>query len=51
MGVLIKAKANGYIDAVMPVVEELERKGIYFSDVLIARVKRVTKKTDHQARS
>lgn len=41
IGILIKAKSNGYIDAVMPIVNEMERKGIYFSEQLKAQVKRI----------
>ncbi len=43
IGVLIKAKINGYIDAVMPVIKEMERHGIYMSNDLKAQVKRVSK--------
>lgn len=34
---------NGHIDAVMPVIKELERHGIYISNDLKERVKRVSK--------
>ena len=43
IGVLIKATANGHIEAVMPVVREMERNGIYFSDKLKKQVRRVAK--------
>ena len=43
IGVLIKAKANGYIEAVMPVVNEMEHKGIYFSEKLKEQIKRISK--------
>ena len=43
IGVLIKAKINGHIDAVMPVIKEMERNGIYISNDLKARVKRISK--------
>ena len=43
IGVLIKAKMNGHIDAVMPVIKEMERHGIYMSNDLKARVKRISK--------
>ena len=42
MGVLIKAKELGYLDSVMPVVGRMEDKGIYFSDSIKARVKRLS---------
>lgn len=41
IGVLIKAKGKGLIGAVMPVISIMEKQGIYFSDDLKARVKRV----------
>ena len=41
IGVLIKAKGKGLINAVMPVIAKMEKQGIYFSDELKARVKRV----------
>ena len=42
IGVLIKARNMGYIQKVMPVISELEKQGIYFSDTLKLRVKRIT---------
>ena len=42
IGVLIKARNMGYIQKVMPVISELEKQGIYFSDTLKSRVKRIT---------
>ena len=41
IGVLIKAKNTGYIKEVMPIIFELEKQGIYFSDTLKSRVKRM----------
>lgn len=41
IGVLIKAKNAGYIKEVMPIIFELEKQGIYFSDTLKSRVKRI----------
>lgn len=43
IGLLIKAKMNGLIDSVMPVVREMELKGIYFSETLIEQIKRIAK--------
>ena len=42
IGVLIKARNMGYIQKVMPAILELEKQGIYFSDTLKLRVKRIT---------
>ena len=42
IGVLIKAKELGYIDAVMPFVNRMEESEIYFSESLKARVKRLS---------
>ena len=41
IGVLIKAKEKGLINAVMPFIAKMEKQGIFFSDELKARVKRV----------
>ena len=41
IGVLIKAKNAGYIKEVMSIIFELEKQGIYFSDTLKSRVKRI----------
>jgi len=43
IGVLIKAKENGYVDAVMPVISEMEREGIYFSDKLKEQIRHISK--------
>lgn len=43
MGVLIKAKELGFIDAVMPVMKRMEENEIYFSSDLKSRVKRLAK--------
>lgn len=43
IGLLIKAKTNGLIDAVMPIVREMELKGIYFSETLVEQIKRIAK--------
>lgn len=42
LGVLIKARQRGLLDAVMPVVEAMERNGIYFSDKLKAIVRNLS---------
>lgn len=41
LGVLIKAKRNGLLDSVMPVIKNMEAHGIYFSDELKDRVRRL----------
>lgn len=41
IGVLIKAKADKQIDAVMPILHKMEICGIYFSEVLKSQVKRI----------
>lgn len=41
IGVLIKAKEKGLINAVMPFIAKMEKQGIFLSDELKARVKRV----------
>lgn len=42
IGTLIKAKQNGYIDEVMPIVQIMEQNGIYYSGQLKAQIRRVT---------
>lgn len=42
IGVLVKAKENGYVESVMMIIQQMEQKGIYFSEDLKARVKRIT---------
>lgn len=39
LGVLIKAKKNGLIDEVMPVIKEMQHQHIYFSESLIALIR------------
>ena len=41
LGVLIKAKQKGLLDAVMPVIKSMEAHGIYFSGGLKDRVRRL----------
>ena len=41
IGVLIKAKNKGLISKVMPIILELEKQGIYFSEALKSRVLRL----------
>ena len=43
IGILINAKVKGHIDAVMPIIKKMQSNGIYFSDRLIARIKRIAK--------
>lgn len=42
IGTLIKAKQNGYIDGVMPIVQIMEQNGIYYSDQLKNQISRLT---------
>ena len=42
IGTLIKAKQNGYIDDVMPIVKIMEQNGIYYSDQLKNQIRRLT---------
>ena len=41
LGVLIKAKTNNVIPAVMPIIREMESHGIYFSKALVERIRRL----------
>ena len=43
IGILIKAKENGYISAVMPIVNEMEHEGIYFSEKLKEQIARISR--------
>ena len=42
IGVLIKSKKEGHIKEVMPLIFELEKHGIYFSEALKSRVRRLS---------
>ena len=42
LGVIIKAKAQGLLEAVMPVVQRMEQNGMYFSKALKALVRKLT---------
>lgn len=42
IGILIKAKELGYIEAVMPMIALLQENGIYFSNHLIDRIKQLS---------
>ncbi|MBO6127363.1 MAG: DUF3368 domain-containing protein [Pseudobutyrivibrio sp.] len=42
LGVLIKAKNDGYIDSVMRVIYQMEQNGIYFSIGLKNQIRRLT---------
>lgn len=42
LGVLIKAKTNNVIPAVMPIIREMESHGIYFSKALVERIRRLS---------
>lgn len=41
VGVLIRAKQLGFVDSVMPTVDKLEASGIYLSEGLKRRVRRL----------
>lgn len=41
LGVLLKAKSDGLIDRVMPIIREMERHEIYFSESLIEKIKKI----------
>ena len=42
IGMLIKAKMQGMIDHVMPIIEEMELQGIYYSNSLKEQIKTVS---------
>ena len=42
LGVLIKAKQQGIIDEVMPIIDKMQNENIYFSDRLLDLVRRKT---------
>ena len=42
VGVMLKAKQNGYIEEVMPIIYRMIEKGIYFSDKLIMQIKKIS---------
>lgn len=41
IGILLKAKQLGHLSQVMPVIKEMERQHIYFSEALLAKIKRL----------
>ncbi len=41
VGVLIKARQNGYIDRVMPIVQVMEQNGIYYSERLKEQIRKI----------
>ena len=41
VGILIKAKQNGYIDSVMPIVQVMEQNGIYYSEQLKEQIRKL----------
>ncbi len=41
IGILLKAKKQGYIKEIMPIITEMEENKIYFSDELINMVRKV----------
>lgn len=43
LGVMIKAKQRGLLEAVMPVVQQMEQNGIFFSRELKERIRKLSK--------
>ena len=41
VGVLIKARKNGYIDSVMSIVQTMEQNGIYYSEQLKKQIQKL----------
>lgn len=42
IGILIKAKRLGLISEVMPIIDEMKSNNIYFSEILIDRIRKIT---------
>lgn len=42
LGILLKAKRQGLLEAVMPVIARMEQSGIYFSKVLKERIRKLS---------
>ena len=42
LGVMIKAKQRGLLEAVMPVVQQMEQNGIFFSRELKERIRKLS---------
>ena len=42
LGIMIKAKQRGLLDAVMPVVQQMEQNGIYFSKEIKDRIRKLS---------
>ena len=42
LGIMIKAKQRGLLDAVMPVVQQMEQSGIYFSKEIKDRIRKLS---------
>lgn len=42
LGILIKAKQRGLLDAVMPVVRQMEQNGIYYSESIKALIQKLS---------
>ena len=43
LGVMIKAKQRGLLEAVMPVIQQMEQNGIFFSRELKERIRKLSK--------
>ena len=43
LGVLIKAKQRGLLEAVMPLVQQMEQNGIFFSRELKEKIQKLSK--------
>ncbi len=43
IGILLKAKQLGHLDLVLPVIREMEKQHIYFSDALISQIRQLAK--------
>lgn len=42
LGILIKAKQRGLLDAVMPVIRQMEQNGIYYSESIKALIRKLS---------
>ena len=42
LGVMIKAKQRGLLEAVMPVVQQMEQNGVFFSKVLKEKIRKLS---------
>ena len=44
LGVLIKAKENGYISEVKPLLEKIKKSGVYLTDYIVNQVLEICNK-------